>query len=140
VLSQKLRGCLEKIRREAPSKKRKALYLIWKEPYMAAGTDSFISEMMRELGLKNVLEDWGDKGLRYPKIDEGQFTELKPEVLLLSSEPYPFKKNHCRELEQQTGVKSILVNGEHFSWYGSRIVHICDELVGFARKVGQISS
>jgi ABC-type Fe3+-hydroxamate transport system substrate-binding protein len=134
-LSQKLQMCMEKIRGKASTKKIRALYLIWKDPYMAAGTDSFISEMMKELGLQNVLAEWGDKGLRYPKITEEQFSELNPDVLLLSSEPYPFKESHCRDLEQKTGVKSILVNGEHFSWYGSRIVHICDELCAFAEKV-----
>ena len=97
-----------------------ALYLIWKDPYMAAGVDTFISDMMRYAGYKNVLYNMK----RYPVLTEHQIKELKPEVIFLSSEPYPFKEKHIQELSTICPDATIkLVDGEMFSWYGSRMVY-----------------
>ncbi len=97
---------------------RPALYLIWNDPYMAAGTDTFIHTMMEVAGFANMAE----KDSRYPNFTLEELQEIQPEVLLLSSEPYPFKEEHQRSLEQQLpNTKIVLVDGEMFSWYGSRL-------------------
>lgn len=96
----------------------RALYLIWRKPYMAAGGDTFINAMLEEAGFQNVL----DRQHRYPECTLEQMRTLQPEVVLLSSEPYPFRERHIKELQQELPDATILlVNGELFSWYGSRM-------------------
>lgn len=109
-----------------------ALYLIWKNPYMAAGTDTFISAMMQKIGLKNVLEYLGDRGLRYPRLDASEMEALRPDFILLSSEPYPFKASDVMETEALAHRKALLVDGEAFSWYGSRMLKSISILNGAA--------
>ncbi len=94
-------------------------YMIWKDPWMAAGGDTFINAMLRACGMENVLETH----LRYPVLQWSELIALKPEVVLLSSEPYPFKMKDLQILyEILPEVKLRLVDGEIFSWYGSRML------------------
>lgn len=94
------------------------LYLIWRRPWMAAGTDTFISSMLNEIGLKNVIAE-----CRYPELSDGAIRHLRPDYVFLSSEPYPFKQKHLAELKALLPEsKTILVDGEMFSWYGSRLL------------------
>jgi len=100
-----------------PSPKR-VLYLIWKSPWMAAGKDTFIDSMITKAGWQNgvTLE-------RYPTLSDQQIQSINPEVVFLSSEPFPFADKHCRELQQLLPHAKIqLVDGELFSWYGNRMV------------------
>lgn len=102
--------------------KRRAVYAIWCNPWMFAGTDTFITEMMREAGFENIIQD-----SRYPILDEEQIKSLNPEYILLSSEPFPFAekhKTHWKNILPDTEV--ILVDGEYFSWYGSRMLKAID--------------
>jgi ABC-type Fe3+-hydroxamate transport system substrate-binding protein len=96
---------------------KKALYLIWKKPWMTVGNDTFIHSMMKAAGFENVVV-----GERYPKLTEEELRLLNPEVVLLSSEPYPFKDQHIEEVQSMfPGTEVMLVDGEMFSWYGSRM-------------------
>lgn len=94
-------------------------YLIWQKPYMTVGGDTFINDMLLKCGFINVFSD----RKRYPEIN---LTDLKTagcQLLLLSSEPYPFRQKHVDELSAQLpACKIVLVNGEFFSWYGSRLL------------------
>lgn len=110
---------------EATSAKRKikTAYLIWKNPYMAAGGDTFINNMMNYCGLQNVFANKN----RYPEITLHDLQVAGCQLILLSSEPYPFKEKHLREIELQIhGVKILLADGEMFSWYGSRLLKAAD--------------
>lgn len=103
------------------SKPTSALYLIWRKPWMAAGDDTFITDMMQRLGLQNVALQ---QPSRYPELTSEKIAELNPNVILLSSEPYPFKEKHFAELQALCPqAKILLVDGELFSWYGSRLLH-----------------
>ena len=85
---------------------------------MTVGGDTFISNMMQFAGFENLFAD----RKRYPEITLEELKASKCEVLLLSSEPYPFKKKHVDELSVQLpNSKILLVDGEMFSWYGSRL-------------------
>ena len=96
-----------------------AAYLIWRDPLMAAGGDNFINEMMLKAGLKNVFEHRP----RYPSINIEDLRQSGCQLLLLSSEPYPFAQKHIYEMQPLLpGVRIMLVDGEMFSWYGSRLV------------------
>lgn len=111
---------------------RKTLYLIWREPWMAAGRDTFVNHMMQYAGFDNVLED---SGSRYPDLSDMEIRKLDPEYVLLSSEPYPFKEIHVQELRKLLPQSHIvLVDGEMFSWYGSRLVQAFPYLQTFAEN------
>ncbi|MEL6181965.1 MAG: helical backbone metal receptor [Myxococcota bacterium] len=98
----------------------RALYLIWRNPWMTVGQDTFIHDMMTRVGLVNV---YGAQ-MRYPKTTVEEMQALRPDVVLLSSEPYPFKEADVEALQEVfPEAKSVrLVDGELFSWYGSRIL------------------
>jgi len=96
----------------------KAVYLIWKNPILTAGVDTFINSVLKEIGLTNVISR-----NRYPEIDANQLRHLNPDVIMLSSEPFPFKEEHIIEFQEICPrSKVILVDGEIFSWYGSRLL------------------
>ena len=98
----------------------KAAYLIWRKPYMAVGGDTFINDMLQKCGFKNIFANKN----RYPEINMAELHNANCQLLLLSSEPYPFKQKHVDELSKQLPhTKMILVDGEFFSWYGSRLLH-----------------
>lgn len=95
-------------------------YLIWRSPYIVAGHNTFINDMLSRCGFNNVFTN---KNSRYPEITNEELKEAKPEVILLSSEPYPFKEKHIQEIQAICpDSKVILVDGELFSWYGSRLI------------------
>lgn len=96
----------------------RALYLIWRKPWMGVGQSTFINSMLQTLGLENILDSF-----RYPELSDEQLGDLQPEVVFLSSEPYPFHKDHIEEVHRLLPKsKIILVDGEMFSWYGSRLL------------------
>lgn len=96
-----------------------ALYLIWRRPWMAAGSGTFIHSMLGEIGLLNAVADKP----RYPILDIETLARLNPEHILLSSEPFPFRGKHVGELQEICPSSRIhLVDGEMFSWYGSRLI------------------
>lgn len=99
------------------------LYLIWQDPWMAAGGNTFIDSMLDSLGLKNIL----DSTARYPSLTATEIKKLKPQFIFLSSEPFPFKQKHADDLHLITPSSKILfVDGEMFSWYGSRLAKAPD--------------
>lgn len=98
------------------SNKKKVLYLIWKNPYIAAGPDTFIDTMLQTLGFQNAMKE-----ARYPEV---KLEEVKPDLIFLSSEPFPFKEKHIAELQNRfPESRIVLVDGEYFSWYGSRLIN-----------------
>ena len=97
--------------------KRKVLYLIWKDPYMAAGKNTFIDELLQLNNFINVAES---ENSRYPEIGNEEFK--KAELVFLSTEPYPFKEKDVLKLKTEFDAEIRLVDGEFFSWYGSRLL------------------
>jgi len=98
---------------------KNVVYLIWKDPYMTIGGDTFINNMLLQSGFKNMFDD----KLRYPEVTIELLRSIKPEYIFLSSEPYPFSNKHLDELKSALpDSKIILVNGEMFSWYGPRLL------------------
>ncbi|TDN87247.1 ABC-type Fe3+-hydroxamate transport system substrate-binding protein [Salegentibacter sp. 24] len=99
---------------------KKVAYLIWKKPLMVAGKDTFIDELLKLNRLENVFNE-----ARYPQTSLKDLKANKPDIILLSSEPFPFQEKHKAYFsELNTQVK--LVDGEYFSWYGSRLIKAMD--------------
>lgn len=99
---------------------QKAAYFIWKNPWMTAGLDNFINEMLKLNHFSNIYESKG----RYPEvIIQKMRIQGDPEIVFLSSEPYPFNEQDAFEIGRFTHhAKVIFVDGEMFSWYGTRLV------------------
>ena len=95
----------------------KVAYLIWKNPYMIAGNQTFINSLLLLNKFKNIAVN---SASRYPEVLLEELSNV--DKILLSSEPFPFKEKHIQELRKSTGKEVILVNGEYFSWYGSRLI------------------
>lgn len=94
----------------------KVAYLIWQNPYMTVGKDTFVHHVLSELGFENIFKNQK----RYPQIELDDLAEA--EAILLSSEPYPFSEKHIVEIREKFPDKKILlVDGEAFSWYGTRL-------------------
>ena len=103
-----------------PTPPLRTAYFIWRDPWMAAGGDTFIHDMLHQCGFTNVFAH----ETRYPIVDLQTLAQSNCEAILLSSEPYPFKEKHLRELKELLPAISIhLVDGQLFSWYGSRLLH-----------------
>jgi len=105
----------------AKNDKIRAAYLIWKDPYMAAGLNTYINSMLRFAGFINAFAHL----TRYPEVTIEAIKASECQLLLLSSEPYPFKQEHIDELQLQLPeVKILLADGEMFSWYGSHLLEV----------------
>jgi len=106
-----------------PAIKPLSAYLIWNDPYMAAGRDTFIHSMMEAAGLQNAF---GGQ-TRYPETSIEQLKKMNVDLVLLSSEPFPFQQKHVVEIRSailndgSKLPKIELVDGQMFSWYGSRL-------------------
>ena len=109
-------------------------YLIWRRPYRVAASETFINEMMKCCGLINAF---GEKS-RYPEITIDELKRTSCSIVLLSSEPYPFSEKHRVELESQLKqTRVMLVDGEMFSWYGSRLLPAADYLQSLRLQIQQ---
>ncbi|GAC1425901.1 MAG: helical backbone metal receptor [Flavisolibacter sp.] len=94
-------------------------YLIWRKPYMTVGGGTFIDNMLSYAGFHNIFSN----KKRYPQTTLNEISSLSPDLLLLSSEPYPFSSKHVQELQSLLpAIKICLVDGSFFSWYGSRLL------------------
>lgn len=101
-----------------------AAYFIWKKPMMVAGAGTYINDMLQRCGFKNCFENIHG---HYPEISEAQLQQTNPEFILLSSEPFPFKEKHIPDFQKICPqAKILLVDGELFSWYGSRMLKAAD--------------
>lgn len=104
--------------REKPTKK--VAYFIWRKPWMVAGKDTFIDHLLSLNQLENIFTE---EISRYPEIALSQLRSKNVELVLLSTEPFPFKERHKEELQKLLGNSEIqIVDGEAFSWYGSRMI------------------
>lgn len=99
---------------------KSAAYFIWRKPYMVAASHTFIDDMLQRAGFTNAFASL----VRYPELSAGQLQEAQPDHIFLSSEPYPFKEKHLAEFRTLCPeAKVSIVDGELFSWYGSRLKH-----------------
>lgn len=100
---------------------KRVAYLIWRDPWMSIGSDTYIHDILHYLGYENVFQN----ELRYPSFALEELADKNIDTILLSSEPYPFKEKHLLEINQiLPNIKIELVDGEMYSWYGSRLSHL----------------
>ncbi len=104
--------------------KGRALYMIWQDPWMAVGKETFIDDMLQRAGFENAITT-----ARYPELSTDQIYKLDVSHIFLSSEPFPFREQHLHTMKKlKPKCKVQLVDGELFSWYGSRLLLSADYL------------
>lgn len=104
-----------------PVRRPTFIYLCWRQPWMAAASDTFASRLLEAAGGRCVVP--GEE--RYPVLEPAAIQELDPDLVLLSSEPFPFEASHALELSEATGIpeeRFRLCDGRELSWHGSRTV------------------
>lgn len=104
---------------EAPkvSSKLRVAYFIWRKPWMVVAGDTYINTMLE---LNSWINIYKDSEGRYPEIKLEELKNLDLDLILLSSEPFPFKELHIQEISGYTNARIEIVDGKFFSWYGSR--------------------
>ena len=115
--------------KNTPKNSIKVVYFIWRKPWMVVGGDTFINSMLTLNNCVNIFENKS----RYPEIDPKKLKELQPDLILLSSEPFPFKQKHFKEIEEYYLAPKLIVNGEYFSWYGSKLLKAFDYFKEFQK-------
>jgi hypothetical protein len=108
-------------------------YFIWQKPYMAVGQPTFIHDMLSRCGFVNAFA--GEGYGRYPELTAAQIHDAYLDMILLSSEPFPFGEAHQQAFTAEFGLPVHLVDGEMFSWYGSRLVQVAGYLAGLVSAV-----
>jgi ABC-type Fe3+-hydroxamate transport system substrate-binding protein len=102
-----------------PGPRFSTCYLIWEDPYMVAAGGTFIDDMLHLAGFQNVFVSLE----RYPAVGLLDIADADPELIMLSSEPFPFSQKHISGLKADLPATTpLLVDGEIFSWYGSRML------------------
>jgi len=117
---------------EPRTRRARASYVVWNSPLMLAGQDTFIHAVMEWWGIDNAAKDL--QGKRYPEVSESKWREMESGLALLPSEPFPFQPKHLA-MFREMGKKPLLVDGEAFSWYGSRMVHVAPYLEHLASEL-----
>lgn len=125
---------VEKVKKdfeEFPKINAKVLYFIWSNPYMVVGANTFIGHLINKLGMTNCIVEQKE---RYIEISKEEIVQLEPACLLLSSEPFPFSEKHIEEFKTFYKGDIMLVDGELFSWYGSRMLKMKQYFEELAKK------
>lgn len=106
--------------------KKKVLYFIWRKPYMVAGENTFINSMLQLCSFNNLAKEIANSS-RYPIVMVENLSCVSADLVLLSTEPYPFKEKHIQEFKELfPSSEIIIVRGDYFSWYGSRLLKAFD--------------
>jgi len=117
--SEKMCSQIETALPEMPDISVDVAYFIWRDPWMVAGRSTYINDVLMKFGMCNVFADME----RYPEISLDELHLRNPSLILLSSEPFPFKLKHIMEIQSTLPDARVeLVDGEWFSWYGSRML------------------
>ncbi|MEO0474168.1 MAG: helical backbone metal receptor [Bacteroidota bacterium] len=118
---------------QAFSKPVSCFYLIWEEPLMVVGKDTFIDAMLSRLKLDNLGRQFSG---RYPAISAKQLMQAKPDLILLSSEPFPYQEKHLLDWRMRCPQSVVeLVDGEIFSWYGTHLLEAGAYLDSFSFQI-----
>jgi len=117
---------------EKPATSVDIAYFIWRDPWMVTGGSTYINDVLRRFGMRNVFADMD----RYPEIALDELRLRNPSLILLSSEPYPFKPKHIAQiLTAMPDAKVDLVDGEWFSWYGSRMLNSFKNIANWRKNL-----
>ena len=105
-------------RRERTGEPRRTFVLVWRRPWMTLAGDTYGSSVLQLLGCFNIFTG---QGVRYPRVELPDAAGRRPELVLLPTEPYPFKDRHVAEVtEAIPGARVVIVDGQDLFWWGIR--------------------
>jgi ABC-type Fe3+-hydroxamate transport system substrate-binding protein len=112
---------LKKLRTRRTSTRR-VFVPIWKSPYMGVGSDTYVHDVLKVSGGENVC----GRATRYPVVALEEIEALRPEVILLPDEPYPFSAEdlpefYALDVPAAKEDRIHLVDGKLLTWYGPRM-------------------
>ena len=106
-----------------PRRGPRTLTLIWKDPWMSSGPDTYLGDLVRQAGLTPIGPDG------YPALTEADLDALEPRVILLPDEPYRFTARHQAALLRRfPGAEVRRVDGKCLTWYLSRTEQALESL------------
>ncbi len=114
---------------------KKVVYFIWKNPYMVVGSNNYINEILRLNKFENVFENNNFESNRYPEIKIENIENENLDMIFLSSEPFPFKEKDKIDIQKHSKSKIEIVDGEMFSWHGSRLLLALDYFKDFHSEI-----
>lgn len=133
-LLREIEPLYERVRNTAARRSPVAVfYPIWREPYMTINGDTYIHDMLRVCGARNVFADAPE---RYPTVTLPEVAARRPDVILLPDEPFRFRRVHLADFAGYRDVSAVrdgrihLVDGKPFSWHGPRIAEALRTLPG----------
>lgn len=107
-------------------------YFIWKNPWMVAASNTYINHLLALNKYTNYYENL----MRYPEVLINEIDSAKIDAIFLSSEPFPFSEKHISEFKNKLpNTKVILVDGEMFSWHGSRLIKAFDYFIKLRNSI-----
>jgi ABC-type Fe3+-hydroxamate transport system substrate-binding protein len=119
---------LQERRRRWTGEPRRTFVVVWRRPWMTLAGDTYGSSLLDLLGCFNVFTG---RGVRYPTIDLAEAASRTPDLVLLPTEPYPFKERHVAEVaEGVPGADVVIVDGQDLFWWGIRTPGAVDRLAG----------
>ncbi len=123
-----------RLREAKPERTRKVFVPIWKQPYMSVGSDTYVHDVLRTCGGENVC----GSSTRYPFVELEEIEYLKPEVVLLPDEPYPFSAEdlpefYALDIPAAREDRVHLVDGKLLTWYGPRMASSLIQLAALLR-------
>jgi ABC-type Fe3+-hydroxamate transport system substrate-binding protein len=129
------RAWLEERRRQRTGEPRRTFVLVWRRPWMTLAGDTYGSSLLHLLGCFNVFTG---RGVRYPTVELAEAAGRKPELVLLPTEPYPFKERHVAEVADGIpDVEVAIVDGQDLFWWGIRTPGAVDRLAAAIRRLGR---
>lgn len=96
---------------------RPTFVAIWRRPWMTLSGRTYGSSLLNSIGVANVFADHPDT---YPNVTLDEVAGRCPELVLLPSEPYPFKERHIAEVESALSARVVLIDGQDLFWWGAR--------------------
>jgi endonuclease-3 len=130
-LGREWAAALEAALKRRPAKGPRTLTLIWKDPWMSAGPDTYVADLVRQAGLTPIGPD------RYPHLTGADLDALEPQVILLPDEPYRFTARHQAELQRQFPAARVQrLDGRHLTWYLSRTLEALQFLRNLSISAG----
>ncbi|MCW2526445.1 MAG: cobalamin-binding protein [Pseudonocardiales bacterium] len=109
----------------APPDRHSAVIVVWRDPWMVVGRDTFTGDLARRVGLLNLYDD---SPQRYPRVELEELIARRPQVVLLPDEPYRFTASDGPEAFP--GLRCGLVSGRQLTWYGPSLVQARRALEG----------
>jgi ABC-type Fe3+-hydroxamate transport system substrate-binding protein len=143
ALAQEIESAMSAVKNDLKGALRpdRVLYLIWRKPWMAASEGTFIHSCLEQIGFVNAASSAGSPGSvalsgRYPELSPDAIVSLRPDRIFLSSEPFPFQEKHAEEIREfLPNARIEFVDGELFSWYGSRML----KMPAYWRKLANLA-